>query len=159
VSGNRVSPIAVMPKLLWMTRHRPEVMARVKRILFVKDYILWRLTGAAATDPSDASATNLMDLASRSWSPALCQAAHCAVGLLPKTVPATTIAGRVTAAGGDATGLPVGTPVAPGGGDVAALALGCGVIGDGIVGVTLGTAGHVVLAVTRPLPRAGNGLW
>src|SRR5437660_760460 len=51
-SGNRVSPIAVMPKLLWMKRHRPEVMARAKRLLLVTDYILWRLTGTLATDPS-----------------------------------------------------------------------------------------------------------
>ena len=48
VSGNRVSPISVMSKLLWMKRHRPEVLAKTKRLLLVKDYILWRLTGAHA---------------------------------------------------------------------------------------------------------------
>ena len=158
-SGNRVSPIAVMPKLLWMKRHRPDTMARAKRLLLVKDTVLRRLTGAHATDPSDASATNLIDLASRTWSAELCHAAGVTVGLLPEIVPATAIAGRVTAEASQATGIPAGTPVAPGGGDVAALALGCGVIADGVLGVTLGTAGHVVLSSQKLLPRAGNGLW
>jgi xylulokinase len=158
-SGNRVSPIAVMPKLLWMQRNRSEVWARVKRVLLVKDYVLWRLTGARATDPSDASATNLMDLKSRNWSAALCEAAGMRLDLLSEIVPSTATAGRVTPEAGAAIGIPAGTPVAPGGGDVAALALGCGVVRDGILGVTLGTAGHVVLSSADPLPRAGNGLW
>ena len=37
--------------------------------------------------------------------------------------------------------------------------LGCGVISDGVLGVTLGTAGHVVISSKRQLPRSGNGLW
>src|SRR6185369_11811585 len=69
------------------------------------------------------------------------------------------IAGRVTAEASGTTAIPAGTPVAPGGGDVAALALGCGVIADGVLGVTLGTAGHVVLSSQKLLARAGNGLW
>ena len=159
ISGNRVSPIAVMPKLLWMKHHRPATMARARRLLLVKDYVLRRLTGTHATDPSDASATNLIDLELRTWSAELCQAAAVPVDLLPEIVPATAIAGRITAEASTATGIPAGTPVAPGGGDVAALALGCGVIADGVLGVTLGTAGHVVLSSAKLLPRAGNGLW
>jgi xylulokinase len=159
VSGNRVSPIAVMPKLLWMKRHRPEVLAKAKRLLLVKDYVLWRLTGAHVTDPSDASAINLMELPSREWSVELCEAAGVDPRLLPQIVSSSTAAGRVTREASAATGIPEGVPVAPGGGDVAALALGCGVISDGVLGVTLGTAGHVVLSSKRPLPRAGNGLW
>ena len=67
-AATRVSPISVLPKLLWMARHRPEVVARARRLMLVKDYILWRLTGVHATDPSDGSATNLMDLAGQTWS-------------------------------------------------------------------------------------------
>src|SRR5262245_18174874 len=62
VTGNRISPISVMAKLRWMKRHHPEVLGRTKRPFLVKDYLLWRLTGVHATDPSDASASNLMEL-------------------------------------------------------------------------------------------------
>ena len=159
VSGNRVSPISVMPKLLWMKRHRPEVLAKAKRLLLVKDYILWRLTGAHATDPSDASATNLMDLGRRQL---VCRALQ---GRRHR--PATSAGNRAVhrgrrphhASASAATGIPEGMPVVPGGGDVAALAVGCGVISDGVLGVTLGTAGHVVLSSKRLFLAAGNGLW
>ena len=159
VSGNRVSSISVMSKLLWMSRHRPEVLAKARRLLLVKDYILWRLTGAHATDPSDACATNLMDLASRKWSVELCEIVGMAPGLLPRIVTSTSAGGRTTLKASAEAGIPEGLPVAPGGGDVVALALGCGVISDGPLGVTLGTAGHVVISTKRQLPRTGNGLW
>ncbi len=159
VSGNRVGPISVMSKLLWMKRHRPEVLAKTKRLLLVKDYIMWRLTGAHVTDPSDASATNLMDLTLRTWSVELCKVVGVDPRLLPEIVPSTTVAGRITCMASAEASVPEGVPVAPGGGDVAALALGCGVISDGVLGVTLGTAGHVVISSKRQLPRAGNGLW
>jgi xylulokinase len=159
VSGNRVSPISVMSKLLWLKRHRPEALAKTKGLLLVKDYILWRLAGVHVTDPSDASATNLMDLASRKWSVELCKVVGVDPGLLPGIMPSISVAGRMTRSASAETGMPEGVPVAPGGGDVAALALGCGVISDGPLGVTLGTAGHVVISTKRQLPRAGNGLW
>src|SRR4029453_5594798 len=91
VSGNRISPISVMAKLLWMKRHRPQILARAKRLFLVKDYILWRLTGVHATDPSDASAINLMDLAVKNWSPELCQAVGIGTELLPPILPSTAI--------------------------------------------------------------------
>ena len=78
---------------------------------------------------------------------------------MPKIIPSTAVAGRITREASAETGIPASIPVAPGGGDVAALALGCGVISEGVLGVTLGTAGHVVVSSRRPLPRADYGLW
>lgn len=158
-SGNAVSPISVMSKLLWMKHHRAGVMNKSTRLLLVKDYILWRLTGVHATDPSDASAINLMDITRRQWSADLCIAVGIDPLLLPRIVSSTGIAGRVTHEASSETGISEGVPVAPGGGDVAALALGCGVISDGALGVTLGTAGHVVVSSRRPLPLTASGLW
>jgi xylulokinase len=158
VTGNRVSPIAVLPKLLWMRRHRPELMAQARRLFFVKDFVMWRLAGVHATDPSDGSATNLMALKARRWSERLCAAAGIDPGLLPTIVPSAAIAGRVTPEAALDTGLAAGTPVAPGAGDVTALAVGCGVLEDGVLGVTLGTAGHVVLSSSTMLSGI-RGLW
>jgi xylulokinase len=53
-----------------------------------------------------------------------------------------------------------GLPVVPGGGDVAALTVGCRVSAAGVLGITLGTAGHLVLAVDRKTPLTpGTGIW
>ncbi|MBB3931750.1 xylulokinase [Kaistia hirudinis] len=152
--------IAVLAKLAWLAKAEPEHLAATRRILLVKDYILHRLTGAIATDPSDASATGMMDARTHAWIGELADAAGFDAGLLPPIAPSLAVAGHLGAEAAAATGLPSGLPVAPGGGDVAALAVGCGVVEPGVLGVTLGTAGHVVLAEDG-LPRSGMepGFW
>ena len=44
------------PKVLWLRNHEPEAFARLATVLLAKDFIRYRLTGALATEPSDASA-------------------------------------------------------------------------------------------------------
>lgn len=158
ISGNPVSPISVLAKLFWMSRHRPEVVARTRRLMLVKDYVLWRLTGVHATDPSDGSATNLMDLATLNWSDMIVALAGMPPQAMPAILPSVAVAGHVTAEAVAETGLAVGTPVVPGCGDVAALATGCGVVVPGVLGITLGTAGHVVLVGDRR-DAGTRGFW
>lgn len=157
ISHNQVTPIAVLPKLKWVAQHRPEVLARAKRLFLVKDFILWKLTGAHATDPSDAAATGLMDYRGRRWSPELCALAGVDPAILPVIRSSDAIVGRITAAAAAQCGIPPGVPVVAGAGDVTALSVGCGVIDKGVAAVTLGTAGHVVLSEDRhPDGRAGE---
>lgn len=158
VSGNTVSPISILAKLRWMSLHRPESIARTRRLMLVKDYILWRLTGVHAADPSDGSATNLMDLIGQRWSDEMLAFAGVPPAIMPPLRPSAAVAGHVTPEAAAATSLTVGTPVVPGCGDVAALALGCGVIAPGVLGITLGTAGHVVLS-GEPREAGTKGFW
>lgn len=155
-----LNAITQLTKLAWLSRHQPERLSRARSVLMVKDYIMWRLTGIRQTDPSDASATGMMDIRTLDWIEEICVGAGFEAKLLPPIGPSTAIAGRVTGTAAAATDLPVGTPVAPGGGDVAALAVGCDVIEKGVLGITLGTAGHVVLAcdASDPFP-VRPGLW
>ena len=60
-------------KLLWVRRHEPEVYARCRHILLPKDYLRYRLTGVFATDVSDASGMQLLDVPHRCWSEELLQ--------------------------------------------------------------------------------------
>ena len=141
----RLSAIAVLPKLLWLRRHEPERLAAARSLLLVKDYVLWKLTGMKTTDPSDAAATAMFDFETGDWNRALVDALGIDARLLPPIGPTASVAGHLTAGAVAETGLPAGTPVARGAGDVTALAVGTGAIEDGILGITLGTAGHVVL--------------
>lgn len=159
-AATRISSIATASKLAWLTRHDPARMGRVRHLLPVKDYLGWRLTGERFTEPNEAAATALYDLDARAWIAPLCQAVGVDPAALPRILAPTETAGRVTAAAAVQTGLPVGIPVVPGGGDVSALAVGCGVCAPGTLGITLGTAGHIVLA--EPFSRRappGHGLW
>src|SRR5690348_14499864 len=53
--ANPVLPGFTAPKILWVRAHEPEIYARVAQVLLPKDYIRYRLTGAYATEVSDAS--------------------------------------------------------------------------------------------------------
>ncbi len=143
--ATRLSPIAVLPKLLWIARHEPDRLAAARSLLLVKDYVTWKLTGAMTTDPSDAAATAMYDFETGSWNLPLLDGLGLDATLLPTIGPITGVAGYLTEAAAMETGLAAGTPVARGAGDVTALAVGSGAIDDGVLGITLGTAGHVVL--------------
>ena len=66
---------------------------------------------------------------------------------MPPTFEGCEFTGQVTAEAAAETGLKAGTPVAAGGGDQAAGAVGVGAVEPGIVGLTVGTSG-VVFATT-----------
>ena len=159
LTGNALSAICVLPKLAWLRARRPDLLERTKRIALVKDYILLRLTGELATDPSDAHSTAMTETGGGQWSARLCALAGIDPALMPPIRPSAEIAGRLTAKAAEATGLAAGTPVATGAGDVAALAVGCGIVETGRIAITLGTAGHVVAEATAPRPMPDAGLW
>lgn len=120
-----------------------------------KDYLALRLTGVAATDPSCASTTGLMDIGTRDWSDALIELLDVDRGLLPPILAAETVLGGLTAEAAKALGLPAGLPVINGCGDAAATTIGSGAEQPDEVSIYLGTSGWVagVTAVTERTPR------
>ena len=55
-------------KILWVRENQPELYARCAHILLPKDYVRYRLTGEFATEVSDASGMQLLDVPRRQWS-------------------------------------------------------------------------------------------
>ncbi len=147
ITGNVALPGFTAPKILWVKEHEPEVYARAKHILLPKDYIRYKLTGEYAMDKADGAGTVLFDLRSRDWSDEVLAALEIPRAWMPKTFEGTEFTGSVTEEAAQLTGLHVGTPVAAGGGDQAAGAVGVGAVEPGIVGLTVGTSG-VVFATT-----------
>lgn len=159
ISHNQVTPIAVLPKLRWVAEHQPDKLARARKLFLVKDFILWKLTGIQATDPSDAAATGMMDYKNRQWSPELCAMAGVDPAILPPIRRSDEVVGHITAEASALCGIAPGVPVVAGAGDVTALSVGCGVIEKGVLAVTLGTAGHVVLSEDRHPDGASGEVW
>ncbi len=96
-------------------------------MMLPKDYVRFRLTGERAIDMADASGTLLLDVANRRWSREVLSKSGIDVGLLPALHESPAVCGKVSAAGAEATGLRVGTPVVAGAGDQAAGAVGMGI--------------------------------
>ena len=151
-TGHRLNPTYSLSKVMWVREHEPSAFARVRHVVQAKDLMVLRLTGAVATDPSDASSTNAFDQAAGTWSADLLAAAELDPALFPEIVPSTTVVGRVTPEAAALTGLLAGTPVVMGGGDGPMGALGAGIV-DAASGAYayLGSSSWVSLAAQAPL--------
>ncbi len=151
----RVNPAWTLPQLLWLRENRNTVYRRLRRILVVKDYVRYRLTGLTQTDRYDAIGTQLYDLRAGAWSPALLDIVGLAEGALPEVRAATDLSGGLTRAAARECGLLEGTPVAVGSGDSVVEAAGIGAIAPGHCVLKLGTAANVNLVTRAAQPHPG----
>ncbi|HEV2671657.1 MAG TPA: xylulokinase [Gemmatimonadales bacterium] len=139
-----------LPKVLWLRNHEPAAFARLATVLLAKDFVRLRLTGAVATEPSDASGTLLFDPAHLRWSRDMLQAVDLPPSLLPDVGGSSEVLGRVTAQAAGLTGLAAGTPVVGGGADNACGAAGVGAISPGEAAASWGTSGTVLAPTAQP---------
>jgi xylulokinase len=147
ITGNLALTGFTAPKILWVAENEPEIYARARHVLLPKDYVRYRLTGEYAMDKADGAGTVLFDIAKRDWSNEVVSALGIPREWMPPTYEGPEITGAVTAEAATATGLRERTPVAAGGGDQSAQAVGVGAVEPGVVALTVGTSG-VVFATT-----------
>ena len=137
-------------KILWVRNNEPLIYAKCKHILLPKDYIRFCLTGVYATEVSDASGMQLLDIKNRCWSKEVLNALEIDESLLGKVYESPEITGYVNSNASSLCGLYQNTPVVGGAGDNAAAAVGTGVVTDGKAFTTIGSSG-VVFAHTSQL--------
>ncbi len=140
------------PSLLWLRDHEPGVYASARWALQPKDWLRLRLTGEAAAEPSDASATLLYDLIADDWAYPVVEALGLRAGLLAPLVASAGVAGTLKEDAARDLGLRAGLPVAAGGGDTAAAMLGGGLLRPGAVQLTVGTGAQIVTPKDAPEP-------
>jgi len=130
-------------KILWIRNNEPEIYDKAYKILLPKDYIRYKLTGEFATEVSDASGMQLMNIKKRTWSDEVLNKLDIDKSLLGKMYESCEATGQITKQASIVTGLKIGTIVAGGAGDQAAGAIGNGIVKKGIVSSTIGTSGVV----------------
>lgn len=134
-------------KIKWVMNNEPEIFEKARKILLPKDYIRFCLTGEFATEVSDASGMQLLDVPHRKWSDEILQKLGIDKNMLGKVYESQEVTGTVTRKAAELTGLAEGTIVVGGAGDQAAGAVGNGIVKPGIISSTIGTSG-VVFAYT-----------
>jgi xylulokinase len=157
-TNNNLLPGYQGGKILWLRDEEPENYARMTKALLPKDYIRFRLTGDYATEVSDASGTGLFDVRARAWSYDLLELLGIDRSLLPDCVESDVVTGTVSAAAAELCGLAPGTPVAGGGGDSVIQTTSMGLIKEGILGLTVGTAGIVAMGFAEYMENSGGRL-
>lgn len=155
ITGNLAMPGFTAPKLLWLRRHEPDCFAAIRTVLLPKDWIVLQLSGALATEMSDASGTLWLDVGRRRWSETMLAAC----GLSPQQMPAlhegSDAVGELRPELAQRWGITQRCVIAAGAGDNAATAIGLGATEPGQGFVSLGTSG-VVFRVSdgfRPRPE------
>ena len=144
------------PKLLWLRRHEPDIFAHTAKVLLPKDYVRLCMTADHATDVSDASGTLWLDVGKRAWSDEMLAACGLGQNHMPSLHEGCELTGQLRQTVASAWGMrPV--PVAAGGGDNAAGAIGCGAVRNGDAFLSLGTSGvlFVVNDAFSPAPAQG----
>jgi L-xylulokinase len=127
--------------LAWFKRYKPQVYQNIGSVLLCKDLINYLLTKEIATDYSDISATNLLDIHTKKYSDELLnmyQLNDIKVSL-PAIFQSHEIIGNISKTAAKQTGLSIGTPVIAGMLDVDASMIGSGVVKPDEIAIVAGT--------------------
>jgi xylulokinase len=138
-------------KILWVRNNEPEIYEKCRKILLPKDYIRYMLTGEFATEVSDASGMQLLDVKNRCWSKEVLNALDIPIEYLGNVHESIVVSGKVHKRAAELTGLKENTPVVGGAGDQAAGAIGNGIIRSGQISSTIGTSGVVFAHLDEPI--------
>lgn len=119
---NIISP----PRFRWIKKHEPKILESTSCMSMISDWVLFKLSGKIATDPTAGSSSGIFDLRSRTWSEAAIEMCDLPKGIYPPVYEPGTMSGSVTREAAAATGLREGTPVVTGGADTQLALLGTG---------------------------------
>jgi glycerol kinase len=146
-------------KVRWILENTPGARerARAGELLFgnIDTWLIWKLTNGQvhATDPSNASRTMLMNLATGDWDDELLRTFEVPRGMMPKIVPSSGVAGT---AGGSHLGAEV--PIAGIAGDQQAALAGQACFRPGLSKNTYGTGCFALLHTGGHEPVSHNRL-
>ena len=158
LTGLVIDPYFSATKLEWMLRD-PSLRGRAERGELaagtIDSWLIWHLTGGEvhATDPTNASRTQLFDIEALAWSDELCELFHIPRSLLPEVRPSSGDFGRTRES---LFGRPI--PVAGVAGDQQAALFGQGCWARGDAKCTYGTGAFLLLNTGTQRPARGGGL-
>jgi len=117
----QINSTYTLPKLLWLKRNRPEVVERIRTILWPKDYLRYRLTGVLGTDITEAGGAALLDWETQTWATDRLGLVGLDTSVLPPVREANAIVGSPLSDVAGSLGINADAQVIVGMGDVAAL--------------------------------------
>lgn len=158
-TGHWPNPLAAAVQLQWMRANAPALWQRAAHVLSLSDWIGYRLTGALASEVSQASEMLLLDLARREWAADLLALLDVPRALLCDLQPSGSALGALAPDAAALLGIRAGTTVAVAGADTQCGLLGAGALNPGDVAVIAGTTAPIQLVVDRPLLDAQQRLW
>ena len=159
-TGLVLDPYFSATKMKWLLEHGVLDGAREPGLATIDTWLVWRLSGGAdggsfVTEPSNASRTMLMDLATRAWSADMATLFGVPLEMLATIVASTSHVATISAA---AVPELAGVRIAGVLGDQQAALFGQACFDPGVVKATYGTGAFILANAGERVPGVFNGL-
>jgi gluconokinase len=150
-TGAPMHPMLPVAKLRWLKEQDPQLFARTRRFVGLKELVVFRWTGEWLVDHGIASATGMLDLRTREWNARALQLAGVDAERLSRPSLPSTALRRFRPSIARELGLAEPTAVVLASSDGALANVGVGAVGGGDVALTLGTSGAVRILNGEPI--------
>ncbi|MDD3443010.1 MAG: autoinducer-2 kinase [Sulfurimonas denitrificans] len=144
--------LGALPRIMWLKNNRPDMYEKVAKVSMIGDWILARLCGVIATDPSNGGTTGIFSLKNRDWASDMSKKVGLKDDIFPKVLEVGTLMGSVTDKASKESGLSVNTKVVMGGGDVQLGSAGLGVVDVGQAAILGGSFWQQVVNIDKNTP-------
>ena len=158
-----------LARLTWFRLYAPQVYQRIHTAFMMSDWIAYRLSGIAASEPSVASSSQMFDIRRRRFAAELLESLDLRSDIFPQVVQAGTPLAPLKPEIAASIGLCTAPWVTMGGSDTHAGLVGIGAVHPGNVGIIAGTTTPVVQVQEQPFSdpkrqlfancHAADGLW
>ncbi len=150
LTGQPMSTIYTLPKLLWWRDNAPEILEQAWKFLCYVDFLAFKLGLEPVIDYSMAARTLAFDYRAEAWSDELLAAGHIRRDQLSQPLPSGEIIGLIPPKLAAELGFSGSVTVVTGGHDQPAGALGAGVLQPGAAMLAIGTTEALVAVTEKP---------
>ena len=143
--------LGALPRIMWLKNNNPEVYEKVAKISMIGDWILAKLCGIIASDPSNGGTTGIFSLKNRTWDAKQASKIGLKDNIFPPCYEVGTQIANVNSKASLETGLSTNTKVVMGGGDVQLGSAGLGVVEVGQVAVLGGSFWQQIVNISSDI--------
>lgn len=122
--------LGALPRLLWVKNKLPDVYNDTESVSMINDWLIYKLSGKLASEPSNSCTTGIFNLSKREWEPSISERFGLKTNLFPPVYECGTVVATVNVAASIDTLLTPGTKIVCGGGDAQLGCIGVGVVSN-----------------------------
>lgn len=149
-TGTPIHPMSPLSKITWLVNERPEIAAKAKKYIGIKEFIFKKFFDEYVVDHSLASAMGMMNFQKLDWDEEALQIAGINKNQLSELVSTTKIFTGINPEIAKQLGINPQTPFVIGASDGVLSNLGVNAIGKGEIAVTIGTSGAIRTIIDQP---------
>ncbi|WP_059171665.1 gluconokinase [Bacillus sp. FJAT-27445] len=149
-TGTPIHPMSPLAKIAWIVNDRPEIAAKTKKYIGIKEFVFKKFFGQYVVDYSLASAMGMMNLHTLDWDEEALAIAGISRAQLSELVPTTKTFANCNPELASQIGLDPETPFVIGASDGVLSNLGVNAIRKGEIAVTIGTSGAIRTIIDKP---------